>query len=170
MNLPVAFLVIAVPFFSILPGCGEKPVPGPAPVPAAGNTPAGNTPAAAPAAIDACSFVSADDVKAATGKAVTGSGHGAAKAPNVCEFQLEGGDELGIVVYTSAGKKTYESAKGDEVPGLGDGARWRKEIGMLAVLKGDRAFLITMPASSRGTPDGGLGGAKALAAKVLSGI
>lgn len=153
-----------------LPGCSETASTDPATNPPAGPPPAAEAPAAVPGTIDACALVTADDVKAATGKAVTGSGHGPANAPNVGEFRLEGGGELSLVVYTSAGKKTYESAKGDAIAGLGDGARWRKELGMLAVLKGDRAVLITMPTSSRQTPDGGLSGAKQLATKVLTGI
>jgi len=150
---------------ALLAGCGGNSPP----PPPAGRPPAPKTGAAAPAKIDPCSILTADDLKAATGKAVESSEHGA--QDNVCWFKLGEAGKILFVVYTSAPKETFQGARGEPVPGLGDEARWNKTIGMLAVLKGQVSFSITMPPSMVvGNPDECFAAAKALAAKVIAKI
>ncbi len=158
--------LLAVAWLAV-PGCDSKPggSPGGAPAPAASGTPAA---APAPAGIDACSLLSAADIQAATGKALASSDHGPGNAQNVCFFRLEGGDQMNIAIYTSSAEKTFQSAKGDPVPGVGDRATWNKDLHILAVLKGTQvSFVISMPFGMAEKGEEALAGAKALAAKIL---
>jgi hypothetical protein len=123
----------------------------------------GSTAAGGGSTADVCQWLTNDEIKAATGVAVTGSSHSTLPANKYCEWALEDGKNVegvafkrlvAITVY--AGKTSYDvmAAGGSPVPGIGDAAAMVD--GQVTVLKGNTHYAMVVVLREPGDDDAAL--------------
>jgi hypothetical protein len=152
-------LVSALALSAILGACGNS---GPASSAgtAGGSAGPGNAGSARGATTDVCQWLTPDEIKAATGVAVTGTGHSTLPANKYCEWSLQdGANSLGVAfkrlvaITVYAGKTSYDvMAQGaSPVPGIGDAAA--EVDGQVTVLKGTTHYAMVVILHEPGDDD-----------------
>lgn len=116
------------------------------------------------AAVDACTLLTPDEIKTATGLAVTGKGEPALKDGKECKWELEPGKNTEGVAFdrfvdvSVFGRSYFQGATAvspgpESVSGVADQAVYVSDV--LVALKGERSFALTvnLHEAGNGTPD-----------------
>ena len=156
--------VIAVALAVALGACSQAAPSGGQSGGTAGGSATSGTGGAGAGGKDACSLLTADEIKVATGLAVTGNGEPALKNGKECKWQLEPGKNVEGVAFerfvdiSLFGRAYYQGATAispgpETVSGVGDQAVYVSDV--LVALKGDQSFALTvnLHETGNGTPE-----------------
>jgi hypothetical protein len=161
MTRPQALVVTVLLLAAVTAGCGSSASPaGSTPATPAASTAGGATGASPQAGRDVCATLTADEVRAATGLEVTGSGTADFDAAHYCEWQLAPGTNaegvafkrlVAVSIYNGAASFDLAAQAGTPLAGVGDRAAVVDDVAN--VLVGDTHFAVVVVLRQPGDDD-----------------